>query len=194
MTISSLKARAIATVLGFVVVASVASGCNDRPTTVLVQNDYPAPGGAASAPPMTVFKVWWVTTLFPSPVAAGAVSESERTIPGTDFAYALVAPDWSADSGTAPSRLIALKSTRELTASAHDVLTISVSDRTFAGNCAAGSALSADDAALAIQRIFPGEFVGLRYDPATCTTTPAAADSGASDNADAGQVRDAAAD
>ena len=199
MKISLLEGRAISVILGLTVLTSAAAGCNDQPTTVLVQNDYPEPaGGAASQPVMTVFKLWWVTTLFARPVAPGAISESERTIPGTDFAYALIAPGWSPDSRTPPARLIALKSVQALTVSVHDVLTIAVSDQQFTGNCAAGGTLDADDAQLVVQRIFPGAFAGLSYDPATCASTPVATDGGApadaADNADAGRGTDGAAD
>jgi hypothetical protein len=180
MKISLRRARTIPAVLGLVVLPLLATGCDDQPTTVLVENDYPPTAtAAASEPGTTVFKVWWVTTLFPSPVAPGAVSETERTIPSTDFAYALLAPGWSPDSATPPTRLVALESTQKLTASAHQLLTIALSDQLFTGNCAAGSVLGDDDAQLIVHSIFPGSFAGLSYDPATCTTAPVTTDAGA---------------
>jgi len=48
-----------------------------------------------------------------------------------------------------------------------------VSDGEFVGNCAAGSVLGEDDARLVVERIFPGDFAGSSYDPATCTSAPA---------------------
>jgi hypothetical protein len=181
MTSSRSGIRAIAAALCLAVVTGLSAGCNDQPTTVMVENDYPVP--SASEPGMTVFKVWWVTTLLPSPVAPGETSAAERTIPASDFAYALLAPGWSPDSTTPPNRLIALKSAQKLTSSVHDVLTIAVSDQEFAGDCAAGSALNADDAQLIVERVFPGEFAGVTYDPATCT---AAAPTDGGPTADAG--------
>jgi hypothetical protein len=130
--------------------------CDDTPTTAVVVNAYPAAGS-------TVTKVWWLTTLFPNAIDPGATSETERTVPGTDFAYALLA-------GAPPARPIALKSRQKLTAAAHEPMTIVVSDDTFAGDCAAGSTLDPDDARLITEQIFPGDFAGASYDPATCAS------------------------
>jgi hypothetical protein len=154
-------------------------GCNDAPTTALVENGYPAGGAAGGV--MTIFKAWWVTTLFPKPVALGESSGTERTTPGNDYAYALVAPDWSVDDGGSPARLIALKSRQKLSAAAHDLLQITVSDEQFAGNCATGEPLSADDAELIVQRLFPGDFAAIAYDPTTCMSTSVTADAGTAD-------------
>ena len=160
--------------LGLAIALIAAAGCNGDPTTAVVENGYPAAWRAGT---MTVFKVWWVTTLFPSPVAPGASSETERTIAATDFAYALLAPGWSPGGGP-PARLVALASAQPLTATPHDLLTITVDDAHFVGDCAAGSTLDAADAELIVERIFPGDFAGATYDPSTCTTTPAVADAG----------------
>lgn len=148
------------------------SGCDDAPTAAVVENTYPttaAADGGSGAEVSTVFKVWWVTTLFPSPLGPGQISDVERTVPGEDFAYAVLAPGWSPDRGGAPPRLIALKSRQRLTATAHQRLTIAVSDDTFSGNCFAESTLGAEDARVVVERIFPGQFAGMTYDPATCT-------------------------
>jgi hypothetical protein len=163
------------TIVGLALALLAVVGCNGDPTTVVVDNGFPAAADAAGT--MTVFKVWWVTTLFPSPVAPGASSETERTIAATDFAYALLAPGWSPGGGP-PARLVALASAQPLTATPHDLLTITVDDAHFVGDCAAGSTLDAADAELIVERIFPGDFAGATYDPSTCTTTPAVADAG----------------
>ena len=155
----------------------LASGCNDDPTTVVVDNGY------STTVPATVYRAWWVTTLFPHPVAAGESSETERTIPGNDLAYALLAPGWSPDDTTPPPRLIALRSKNQLAATTHELLHIAVSDDTFTGNCDTGSTLDAEDAQLVVGRIFPGAFAGLTYDPATCTSAPVAGDAGVSNDA-----------
>jgi hypothetical protein len=143
------------------------SACDDSPSTALVENAY------APASVMTVYKTWWVTTLFASPVAAGATSETERTIPGRDFAYALLAPGWSPEAGGPPSRLVAVKSAAPLVASEHRLLRIVISGATFVGDCATGPPLTDDDARLLVEDLFPGDFAGLTYDAATCTSSPA---------------------
>src|SRR6202000_3025230 len=53
------------------------------------------------------------------------------------------------------------------------LLPLTVSDETFAGNCAAGAPLSQDDADFVTQRIFPLEFAGQRYDAASCASAGA---------------------
>jgi hypothetical protein len=169
-------------------------GCNDAPTTALVENGYPAAGAAGGGGVMIVFKAWWVTTLFPNPVAPGEDSEPERTIPSDDYAYALIAPDWSGDDGRAPARLIALKSRQKLSGTAHDLLRITVSDDQFAGNCAGGEPLSAEDAQLVVERIFPREFAHVAYDPTTCVSTPVSVDAGGGDASSDQSAADAGAD
>jgi hypothetical protein len=158
------------------------TGCNDSPTTALVENLYPTGAdGGTDAETMTVFKVWWVTTLFARPLGPGMTSETERVVPGSDFAYALLAPGWSPDDGSAPRRLIAIKSASKLSVATHDLLQIVMSDDQFVGNCAAGKPLSAADARLIVERLFPGAFAALVYDPATCTSVPANLDAGSPD-------------
>jgi hypothetical protein len=199
MTTTSSRQLALGSVFGLTAAILIVSGCDDKPATALVENGYPAAAnGEALADTITVFKTWWVTTLFPSPVVAGGSSETERTIPASDFAYALLAPGWSPDSVTPPPRLVAVKSLHKLAASAHDTLTITVSDDQFAGNCPAGAMLTDDDAHLIVERIFPGQFVGMSYDPATCTSLPTRSDGSvpddAADSADAASASDTADD
>jgi hypothetical protein len=166
--------------LGLAGASAPLAGCNDTASTVLVANGYPAgtdaDGGVAAS--TTVFKVWWTTTLIADPVAPGATSAAERTVPGDDFAYALLAPSWSPDRGGAPPALIAARSAARLSVARGDQLEIMVSDETFDGDCAAGKPLDAETAALIVESIFPGDFAGARYDPSTCTTTPVAVDAG----------------
>ena len=75
------------------------AGCDDTPTTAVVENAFPAVSDAAppaptSVYPTSVYRVWWVTTLFANAIAPGASSLTERTIPAADYAYALLAPGW----------------------------------------------------------------------------------------------------
>ena len=153
--------------------AAPLSGCNDTASIVVVTNAYPADAPA----PMMVFKVWWTTTLVADPVAP-ASSASERTVPGDDFAYALLAPGWTPELGAPPPALIAARSADELSVARGNQLEILISDDTFIGNCAAGKPLDAATAALIVESIFPGDFAGATYDPSTCTriTTLVSAD------------------
>jgi hypothetical protein len=151
------------------------SACDtEDPTMVVVDNDFPAAGEAAAPTGGTaVFKVWWVTSLLPDPVAPGGEGLAERTVPATDFAYAVLAPGWDPSSATAPAVLLPAKSSVRLSAARGDTLHVHVSDATFVGDCAAGAPLSQSDADFIAQRIFPGELAGVVYDAATCTATAA---------------------
>jgi hypothetical protein len=158
-----------------------ASGCSDDPTTAIVENGFSPAADGGSNGKTTVFKVWWSTTLFASPIAPLTRSEVERTVPATDFAYALLALGWIPEDAAPPSRLVPVRSASRMTVAAHDLLRIVVSDETFTGDCATGKPLSAEDAQFIVERIFPGDFAGGVYDPATCETT--SADGGAADGA-----------
>jgi hypothetical protein len=65
-----------------------------------------------------------------------------------------------------------VKSSAKLAVTRGSTLTIGVSDATFVGRCAAGTALSQDDADFITQRIFPGDFAAVTYDAKTCAATP----------------------
>jgi hypothetical protein len=87
-------------------------------------------------------------------------------------AYVLLAPGWASQSSAdTPTAFIVLMSRNGFTVHLGDTLHIPVGDTTFAGNCAAGSVLSADQADFITQRVFAHDFATLRYDAATCTTT-----------------------
>jgi hypothetical protein len=166
-------------------VVSLLACSSEDPTQIVVDNDYPVTDGGAPAVEMIVYKVWWVTTLLPDPVAPGREGQVQRTVPSADYAYAVLAPGWDPTSGALPTRFIAARSAGSLGAARGRTLHVHVSDATFDGNCGAGSSLSQDDADLITQRIFPAEFAGVAYDAATCTTAPAmdasAADAGPND-------------
>jgi hypothetical protein len=142
-------------------------GCDDTASTVVVVNHLDD---------ASVYKVWWNTTLIADPVPPGLTSPAERTVPANDFAYALLAPDWSPESGGPPTALIPIRSTDRLSLPRGAALDIVVSDGTFVGNCTAGTPLDAEGAAFIVERIFPGDFAGATYDPATCTTRRTGAD------------------
>jgi hypothetical protein len=153
-------------------IACAAACSSENPTQVVVDDDYPpVPDGGDPSSEVTVYKVWWVTTLMPDAVAPGGEGQVQRTVPGAGVAYAVLAPGWDPRSGSAPTRFLAAKSTASLAASQGHTLHIHVSDSTFDGNCAAGEPLSQDDADFVTQRIFPAEFAGQRYDAATCSVS-----------------------
>jgi hypothetical protein len=153
---------------------------------VVVDNDYPSvPEGGDTSKEMTVYKVWWVTSLLPDAVSPGSEGQAERTVPNTDFAYAVLAPGWDPASTTPPTQLIAAKSSAKLTIARGDTLHVHVSDETFEGNCTAGKPLSQDDADFITQRIFPVSFANVQYDAKTCTATPTTADGGVDGGLDA---------
>ena len=149
-------------------VAMGALGCDDTPTTAVVDNAFPDVPSA----PVTVYRTWWAGTLFPDPVPPGAWSAPQRATPADDVAYALLAPGWTPAQGTPPTDLVAVRSAAPLVATEHETLHIAVDDTRFLGNCAAGAPLTPEDASLIVERIFRREFAGATYDPATCTTTP----------------------
>jgi hypothetical protein len=153
------------------------------PTMALVENAYPVPSDPGdSAAQVVVYKAWWATTLFNEPVVPGAASDQERSVPESDFVYALLAPGWDPGSGSRPTKLIAVKSKQKIAATRGDTLHIVVSDGTFAGSCDAVQVLSQEDADFITQRIFPGDFADTTYDAKTCTSTPVAQqDAGARD-------------
>jgi hypothetical protein len=165
-----MKMTSIKSSLSVLVLAAATlplSACDDTPSTVMVENTYST---------ITVYKTWWATTLIADPVAPGGTSAVERTVPRDDYAYTLLAPGWTPGSAAPPATLIAARSAEMLLVARGDLLRIVVSDDTFVGNCAAGKPLDADSAQLIVERIFPDDFAGVTYDPATCATTPVSGD------------------
>src|SRR5215469_11192668 len=125
-----------------------ATSCATEDATIaVVDNGYPTK--------ITVFKVWWQTTVFVDAVAPGGEGTAERTVPATDTAYAILAPGWDPSSKTPPPVLLPAKSIAPFGTSRGETLHIVVSDATFAGNCAAGEPLTQPDADFITQRIFP---------------------------------------
>lgn len=157
------------------------TGCDtEDPTTAVVDDGYPVlDDGGDVTKQVTVYKVWWVTSLFLDPVVPGAESAAQRTVPANDHAYALLAPGWDPASSTPPTNLVPVRSATTLTVKRGDTLHITVSDGTFVGNCAAGKSLSQDDADFITQSIFPGDFAAVTYDAKTCASTPLPSDGGA---------------
>jgi hypothetical protein len=174
--------RSLCTAAAFVALALGAArvlvGCDtETATSSVVENAYPAVDGGVG--PM-VYRAWWLATYYGDPVAPRGTSATERSVPGTDFAYAVLAPDWDPTSPTPPKRLVALRSKTKIDASRGDALAIVVDDAHFDGNCEGGKLLAQADADFITERIFPGEFAGKTYDAQTCSLREA------SDAGDAG--------
>ncbi|MEO7037786.1 MAG: hypothetical protein ABI548_27715 [Polyangiaceae bacterium] len=159
--------------LNALVCGSLLSACETSdPTQAVFDNQYPA-ADAGPAGDMTIYKGWWSVAQLPEPVSPGTESDPVRVVKGSDYAYALLAPDWDPENGTPPP-LLAVRTTAKLSVNRGDTLDIVISDATILGNCAAGKALSQEDADFITHRIFPGEFASLSYDAATCVTSPSA--------------------
>ena len=169
--------------------SALALGCDDTETTAVVDNGYPttSDGGFDPAKSITIYRAWWLVTVFTDPIAAGAASDSHRVVSGSDAAYVILAPGWDPNSGEPPTVLIPAKTNGAISVSKGDVLHITVDDAHVAGNCAAGHPLAQADADFITQNIFPGDFAGTTYDAATCTLAMASKDAGAqaSDASDA---------
>ena len=159
-------------ILGLALLLGVGACETPDPTKAVVENDYPMTPGAS----IVVYRAWWAATLFDDPVAPGETSDEERSVPESDFVYALLAPGWDPASGSPPTRLVAMKSKQKLAATRGDTLRIVVSDGTFAGNCAANQPLSQEDADFVTQRIFPGAFANVVYSAQTCASLVPAPD------------------
>lgn len=162
--------RTLLSISTLVVTALLAAGCEtETASSAIVHDGYPAiADGGDPSTEVTVYKVWWTTTLFLDPVVPGADSDSQRIVPATDYAYALLAPGWGPKSGAPPTVLVPVRSADKLSVSRGDTLHIDVSDATFVGNCAAGKPLSQHDADFITQSIFPGDFDAVTYDAKTC--------------------------
>jgi hypothetical protein len=153
-----------------------AAGCAQRPQTlVILDNDYPP----SQTAPLVVYRAYWQAVSFQSPVAPGAESDPQSTVPASDnTAYVILAPGWDPDAGPArPTSFVFMQSRSSFDVHQGDTLHIPVDDGTFIGNCASGSFLSQTQADFIIQRIFvpaifPDASAPFAYDAATCTTTP----------------------
>ncbi|HSQ62164.1 MAG TPA: hypothetical protein VLM85_03080 [Polyangiaceae bacterium] len=148
--------------------AAVASGCDKPNTTVIVDNDYPP----SSTQALVVYRVHWQAVNFAQPIAPGASSEPEPTVPASgNTAYVLLAPGWDPTSSASPTSFVVMESSSGFGVHLGDTLHIPVDDATFYGNCAANSFLSPSEADFITRQVFPSELAGLAYDPTTCTTT-----------------------
>lgn len=163
-TMNHLRALSIASLFAGIALAACDT---EDPSKAVVDNGYPASAQTV------VYRAWWVATYFPDPVAGGATSTEQRSVPASDFAYAVLAPGWDPASGAPPPRFVFVKSKAPLSVARGDTLHIVVDDRTFTGSCAANQPLTQDEADFITQRIFPGELGNMTYDAKTCAVIPA---------------------
>jgi len=158
--------RALATYTLFL--APLFSGCDTPHTYVVLDNNYPP-----SETPLVVYHAFWQAVSFQMSVSPGFSSDPQTTIPASaNTAYVLLAPGWDPASSDAPTSFIVMQSRNGFGVHLNDTLHIPVDDAAFAGNCAATSNLSQDQADFITQRVFASDFTGLTYEPATCTTSP----------------------
>jgi hypothetical protein len=165
-----LVRRSLRSSLFSVAAALFLIGCDKPSTTVSVDNAY-APVDA-----LVIFRAFWQAVLFDMPIAPGASSGPQDTVAASpNTAYVVVARGWDPAAAAAPSpaQLIVLQSRQGFEVHWNTTLHIPVDDTTFAGNCAAGSVLTQEQADFITQRVFAAEFAGRQYDAATCTTTGA---------------------
>ena len=145
--------------------AVLAAGCEVPTTTVAIENRYPTSGY------LVVYQAFWQAVRFTAPVAPGASSDPQNTVPASDnAAYALLAPGWEPGSATPPTSFVVLQSKSGFAVDLDSSLAIPIDDTTFAGDCGAGSHLDQAQADFITMRVFESVFAGLAYDAATCTT------------------------
>lgn len=150
--------------------ALAGAGCDTPHTNVVLHNDYPA----SAKVPLVVYQAMWQAVLFPDPVPPGAASDPQPTVAASDnTAYVVLAPGWDPNGPAQPTSLVVLQSVDGYAVHWDTTLEIPVDDATFVGNCAAGRPLAQSQADFITQLVFPRAFAGLRYDAATCTTSPA---------------------
>ena len=145
--------------------AALAAGCDTPHTSVVFENRYPA-----STPLPVIARAVWEAASLPAPLVPGGSSGPLESVPASaNTAYALLAPGWDPPSGSPPS-LIALRSRQGFSLHLDRTLLIPIDDERFAGDCAAASPLSQDEADFITQRVFASDFAGRGYDAQSCTS------------------------
>lgn len=160
--------RLIWPVLAAMLAAPCVAGCDTPETFVVLDNHYPS----ATTNPLVVFHAFWQAVAFTTPILPGSSSGPQTTVAASpNTAYVVLAPGWDPTSSAPPPSLIVLQSRSGFEVHLDNTLHIPVDDTTFVGNCAARAFLTQDQADFITQRVFAGDFAGLSYDAATCTTT-----------------------
>jgi hypothetical protein len=138
-------------------------------TSVVLENDFPA-----GEPSKVIYQAFWQAVPFQTPIPPGQSSEPQSTVPASaNSAYVVLAPGWDPSSTTPPTSFVVLQSRSGVSVELDGSLHILVDDTTFAGDCAAGSFLTQQQAEFITRRVFQNVFQGLTYDASTCTTSAA---------------------
>lgn len=143
-------------------------GCENPSAYVVFENHYPP----KAATPAVVYDASWEAVSLQAPLPPGASSDPQFSVVASpNTAYVVLAPGWDQASSSPPPSLVVMQSRGGFEVQLGDTLHIPIDDTTFAGDCAAGSALTQAQADFLTQRVFSGHFMGLGYHAATCTTT-----------------------
>lgn len=156
----------------------LAAGCDTPQTNVVLDNQYPP----SQANALVVYRAFWQAVSFIGPIPPGSSSDPQSTAAASEnTAYVVLAPGWNpaADGGpSTPASFIVLRSRNGFAVHLDTTLHVPIDDAAFAGNCAAGSFLTQEQADFITERVFPIDFAGLRYDASTCATTGVASGGG----------------
>jgi hypothetical protein len=147
---------------------AVVVACESPQSYVVFDNDYPL----TARSDLVIFQAQWQAVSLQQPIAPGASSGPQDTVPASEnTAYVLVAPGLDPPSPRPPATFLLLQSRTGFSVHLGDTVHIPVDDTTFAGNCAAGSPLTQEQADFITQTVFSSAFAGLHYDAASCTTS-----------------------
>ncbi|MCU1280931.1 MAG: hypothetical protein JWM53_4477 [bacterium] len=162
---SSLRALAVCALF-----APFATGCDTPNTDVIADNGYPP----STTQALVVYRAFWQAVAFRTPIPPGSSSDPQTTVAASpNTAYVVLAPGWDPTADAAPMSFVVLQSRQGFEVHWTTTLHIPIDDTTFAGNCAAGSVLTREQADFITERVFADVFAGRHYDAATCTTTGA---------------------
>jgi hypothetical protein len=160
------------------VLVAFVQACDRAPQTQVILDNHYSPSAAV---PLVVYRAFWQAVALQEAVVPGSSSSAQSTVAASDnTAYVILAPGWDPTSTAPPTSFVLLQSRGGFGVHLDETLHIPVDDSTFAGNCAAGSFLSQDQADFISQRIFTSTIFAdaapppFHYDAATCTMSPVA--------------------
>jgi hypothetical protein len=142
-------------------VMRLAPGCQGDLSQAVVVNEYPA----NVTERYTVYKVWYRSTLFLEPVSPGQESGALRIGPGTEPAYALLAPSFDVDSGM--RTLVPARTREPVQTGPGDTGRLVFSPTGALVGCGGPNGLSREDYDVITTRIFPNDVV-VPFDPSGC--------------------------
>ena len=146
--LSSLVRRSFATLVATV---ALVAGCQTDPTEAVVVNALPA----NAAEPLTVYRAWYLSTLYVDPVAPESQSEQLRVGAGAEPAYALLAVAYDPEVG--PVRLVPARTRENVRLEAGETARVVFSASSSLIGCDGPDGLSREQYEFLAARIFPGE-------------------------------------